>query len=388
MAAEGTTSTAHDVFNASLEYASQQNATKTPSWPDYPEHYSAAFQAYWAASPQRHVIAALHVYAAPVLLLLGTAGNVLACGALRHKLSKHASVFFYLALYAVTNSVSLWLACGLVWLSSVTHTQYIANQADWICRVWTFVFSVLHYTSPWLVVLTTFDRLVYVCAPARVHSLCTVFSAKALSTLVVVMLVVVSTHAMWSYQLLGGGCGIDESSRRDVFTHVWPYVAATVYIYLPIVLIVVFSLLIVINLLELRARRYQSRNTSPLQQRLTLAVLVIAATLVVFYLPTVVINVLRRVLLPRLTNHDRLVSLIFAIQLNEVILWLSCCVNLPLYLLVLPQLRHELRDWLASLCCQRRESDTDATMLGTIEVNGALLSEKTDDSQPQQLTAV
>lgn len=164
---------AHDdleYYNQEMQlYAHEQNLTNM-------------INHHWLRSTEYQIAAGMQTYLPPILIVFGTLGNVLSFCVLR-KSSKQCSVFYYMALYALTNTLNLYVACGLSWISHITQTPYIANIADWMCKIWQFVFNVMRYTSTWLVVAMAFDRFVYLCIPSKAHSLCSVFTAKVSSSI-------------------------------------------------------------------------------------------------------------------------------------------------------------------------------------------------------------
>lgn len=319
------------------------------------------------------VAAAIHTYVPPVLIVLGTVGNIVSFCVLR-KSTKWCSVFYYMALYALTNTLNLYVACGLGWISQTTQTPYIANVADWLCKIWQFAFNVMRYTSTWLVVAMAFDRFVHLCIPSKVHSLCTVFTAKVISCFIVVILVVISIHAMWTYALVEGRCEVDRTGSYFQ-TVVWPVFSAIMYEYLPDTMLVVFIVFIIVNLILQKKRRYQNRNFSPLQEQLTVVVLVISSTFVILNLPTIILNIILYFgPVNQLLNNPRsYVEISLANVINQFLIYLLLTVNFPLYFISLPILRKELESMVKNFV---QRQNTTSVCSNSIEVNGNLLKKK------------
>ena len=123
------------------------------------------------------------------------------------------SVFFFLQIYAVTNTLVLYVGCGVDWFSHITETTYIANFSDWLCRVWQFIYNVIIYAAGWIVVSMSIDRFIIVWHPRQAPYMCTVFMAKLVTIIILIGLVVVSIHAMWTYELTSHGCNIDPMQQ-------------------------------------------------------------------------------------------------------------------------------------------------------------------------------
>ena len=345
---------------------------------------------YWSDSVERHITNWMQTYVPPLLILFGTIGNILSFWALRRS-PKQCSVFFYMALYALTNTLNLYVACGLSWISHITGTPYIANLADWLCKVWQFFFSVMRYTSTWLVLAMVFDRFVYLAIPSWAHSFCTKFTAKILSCLIITVLVVIGIHAMWTYELTEShGCIIDNE-RRDFQTIVWPWFAASMHTYLPTIFIIAFDAVIIIKLVLLSLRPYQKRNFSPVQEQLTKVVLVISITFLVLSLPTILLNLITY-LAPREFIHDpkNYIQILFASSVSQFLLFILCSINFPLYFLSLPMLRAEFIQIIKQVTRQASNETTDTcngSDINTSEVNGKLLSKPTT-SQDAECTLI
>ena len=153
----------------------------------------------------------------------------------------------------------LYVGCGVDWFSQVTGTTYIANFSDWLCRVWQFIYNVIIYAAGWIVVSMSIDRFIIVWNPRQAPYMCTVFMAKLVTIVILVGLVVVSIHAMWTYELTPQGCNIDIM-QQDFQTIAWPWISATLCSYIPLVLIFIFQIMLLIGLVYPRSEAVSVTN--------------------------------------------------------------------------------------------------------------------------------
>ncbi|XP_076470835.1 uncharacterized protein LOC143300791 [Babylonia areolata] len=254
---------------------------------------SSLIQAYYEqllAHPHIAMRDGLSVYVMPVLIVFGNVSNVLTFAVLRRKTLGQHSVCFYLALYALANVLVLNLILGVSWLCVVLEKPYIAAMTDWGCRLWTFVSSVVVYCGIWFVVVLSADRVIYLCYSHKATTYCTLFAAKVMSIIVVTMLVVVSIHAMWTFELQAQGCFVSPDSD-DLHIQIWPLWSATIYSYLPLTLLLVLNVVLSVSLCLKQHRQRRSENVGGSGgDDFTVTTLVVAATFFLLTVPATVIN--------------------------------------------------------------------------------------------------
>ncbi|XP_046570789.1 probable G-protein coupled receptor 139 [Haliotis rubra] len=195
----------------------------------------------------------LHRYLTPVLIIIGNFSNLLALLVLRRKNLRQHSACFYMSAYAIANLLVLNLVSGVAWLCYILQKPYIATLSDWGCGLWTFMANVMIYSGIWFVVAMTIDRYVLLCYPNKALTMCTVFTAKVSSVFIMIGLVVISVHAMWTYQLQEHGCFIPYH-MKDLHILIWPWMSATFYSYLPLLLLFHLNICLMVSLCLKRHR--------------------------------------------------------------------------------------------------------------------------------------
>ncbi|CAH1779370.1 unnamed protein product, partial [Owenia fusiformis] len=137
-------------------------------------------------STEYKIITNLQIYFKPILIVLGTIGNIFTARVLYKRYVKQNSASVYLLALAITNTLILNLIIAPDWIHIVTQTRYIANTSDWMCRIWKFYSEFIKALCIWLVVAMTVDRFIFLWYPLRAQSICTVFIAKVTTVLLIV----------------------------------------------------------------------------------------------------------------------------------------------------------------------------------------------------------
>lgn len=115
------------------------------------------------------LVSFLSFYYVPVLIVLGSIGNVLlALAFLTTKLRKITSCLYITAL-CVSDTLVLFEA-GVQWLSHVDINIYDEN---YFCQGLSFLSQSAHFTSIWLVVAFIVERFIALAFPLKRQSMCT-----------------------------------------------------------------------------------------------------------------------------------------------------------------------------------------------------------------------
>ncbi len=275
----------YSATNYSYDYGNYGNYSDALARPE-------SFQEYFVRTTEYVWTKRLNTFLPPLFVLVGSIGNILAVVALTRKHMLHNSVCFYLAVLGVIDTIILYVGCGLDWLSFVSETTQVPNLADPVCRVWTFLFNTIMAMMSWLTVAALVDRFLVMWHPIKAQYICTVFLAKVMTVMILVALVSVCIHAMWTMQL-AGYAGPDTATyfcvhreSTDFMIAIWPLIQATLTSYLPMVLAIVFTLLLFVGCVYPHDRGDSEHH----QMRLTRAVVVVGLVYIMLELPTMVVN--------------------------------------------------------------------------------------------------
>ena len=276
------------------------------------------------------------------MIVIGSVGNMLAFVVLGRRSVRRWSICVYLGMFALSNTLVLYVGCGLDWIANVTETPYVANLTDWSCRLWQFLFNVINYTTSWVVVAMVTDRFIALCLPSRARIFCTVFVAKVMCILILVFLMVISIHAMWTYELTPQGCYIDPT-RSDFQSISWPYISATLYSYIPLITISLLSTIVSFVLLCGKTMPLRHQNdVNRHEVSLTHATLIASFCHVIMLLPTVVINLVEYSKPEWSVDHEKRSRLYLARTIGQTIACLSHSITYVIYFSAIPLCRTEL----------------------------------------------
>ncbi len=267
-------------------------------------------------------------------------------------------------MYSLTNILVLYIGCGMDWFSHVTETTYIANFSDWLCRVWQFMYKVIIYAAGWIVVSMVIDRFIILWHPRQAPYMCTVFMAKLVMIIIVIGLVVVSVHAMWTYELNAQGCSVDPM-QQDFQTLAWPWISAALCSYIPLVLIFLFSIVITIGLVCPRADAVSVTNMNQsTQDQLTKLTLVVGFVFLTLNLPTIIVNIIEYS--NRAVGYALWAKFLLARVIGQTISCLNCAASFFLYFAFVPQMR---KDFMELVKRMKKSNTSSIEEMQTIEVN-------------------
>lgn len=228
------------------------------------------------------------LYVLPILIVVGTIGNVLTIIVIKRTKLCEFSVGFYLYVYAIDNLLTIYVVYGLTWLSHVAEIPEVENVSDGICRLWSFIYRMIMHSGVWFVTAALIDRYISVAHPDKALGMCQVFMSKIAVLIILIGMVVISVHGMWSYEL--NYHGMCFPTEDDLHYKIWRWTSAMCYTFIPMVVLFVLSVLIVCGMCTRHQNpRVTMRDTDP-SDLLTL-VLSLAIIFLVLSLPATIVNI-------------------------------------------------------------------------------------------------
>ncbi|ELU02434.1 hypothetical protein CAPTEDRAFT_111639, partial [Capitella teleta] len=107
----------------------------------------------------------------PILLILGTFGNIFSFIILKRKAMLKFSTYFYLMVLAIADTLVLHIGLLRLWIGELTGYD-LKDQADWICKLTNVVGYTVSDFSVWLIIAVTIERYIVVCHPLKANSMC------------------------------------------------------------------------------------------------------------------------------------------------------------------------------------------------------------------------
>ncbi|XP_076449107.1 uncharacterized protein LOC143285598 [Babylonia areolata] len=232
----------------------------------------------WTLYPEYRARKLLRLYVPPILLVLGTFGNICSFIILRHKAMARQSTHHFLAALAVLDSCVLLVGLFRQWLGELTGSD-LKNQGPWLCKT----IVVLGYTcsnvAVWIIVAVTVERYIVVCHPLKASRVCNVARAKRVVVGFVMLFLCINLHFLWTAGLsrkerdgvegergagtggggedghrgeeeAGGGLCSSQEGHDFIISAVWPWVDALLYGFSPFLIIFSLNIVIIVHLVR------------------------------------------------------------------------------------------------------------------------------------------
>lgn len=316
----------------------------------------------------------LRIYVPPVLLVLGTIGNLLSFIIMAKNMLK-ISTYSYLAVLAVMDLMVLYIGLLRMWVGNFSPD--LQHSSNLLCKTVTFLGYVSSVTSVWLIIAVTIERFIAVKFPLRAPRMCNVTRARIVIITVVSAICILNSHIFWTVELRYISHNGTVSSECDAsYDHivlvkaVWPWVDAAVYSFVPFVIITILNILIVRQVLYARERRTKMQNMeltanflrpnksqkrqNESSKKLTCMLLAVSFT---FLLTTLPMNMLQIVTVFVGSEDDsntymkRFAQLTLARTVVELLMYVNHSVNFFLYCATGRKFRRQVKD-MVCLCCQ------------------------------------
>ncbi|XP_070190166.1 probable G-protein coupled receptor 139 [Littorina saxatilis] len=296
--------------------------------------------------PEYRALKNLMLYVPPVLIVLGTFGNVFSFIIMRRRAMLKVSSYHYLASLAVADSLVLYIGLLRLWLGEVTGSDF-HNSADWICKLTISLGYTASDLSVWLIIAVTVERYIVVCFPLRASAMINTNRAKKVIGFLVLLMFTINLHFFWTVEIVerqpvdGNNVSNCEAAphHQQLVNAVWPWVDACIYSFVPFIVILVLNILIVIEVIEARAHRLRMQSTSERRRacgpgegmKLTIMLLTVSFA---FLLTTLPMNI--SLIVTAFWDHSnndlrRVVQFKLANTVAELLMYLNHSMNFCLY---------------------------------------------------------
>ena len=307
----------------------------------------------------------LYLYIGPVILALGTVFNLTAFFVLIRRSMRRTSTYVYLAALTLTDLVVLYTTMLPKLISVADDSLDVFTVSNWTCKGLSALGYISATLSVWLVVTVTLERLLVVVYPLKVLSLCHPRRALMLISVLLLVVVIIHTHFVFtkSLQPIDGLNGIHSCSSVKKYRYlnkvVWPWVDLCLYALMPFVILAVSNTLIIRHMLQSQRTRKRlsdcSRGGCATQdegRRLTALLLTISCFYLLTTLP-MTLEVLSYQVLSRPAKFDpewmarqKLVR-----TTTQMLMYINHSFNFLLYCATGKRFRKELCSLLCSFCC-------------------------------------
>lgn len=207
----------------------------------------------------------LLLYMPPILLFIGTVGNLFSFFILRQSMTR-VSTYFYLAVLSLADLMVLYIGLLRRWTGELTGVD-VKDRNVWLCKLIVTVGYFCSDFSVWLIVAVTVERYIAVCHPLQATILCSVQKARTVSIIMLLSFVVLNIHFMWTLDLTETSTNASTFGTCQahvlhsfVLDEVWPWLDAAIYSFVPCFILSILNFLIIRQVLMARRFRCQLQN--------------------------------------------------------------------------------------------------------------------------------
>ena len=299
------------------------------------------------------------LYVPPILIILGTFGNIFSFIILKRKAMLKFSTYYYLMVLAVADTLVLYIGLLRLWIGELTGFD-LKDQADWICKLTNVIGYTVSDFSVWLIIAVTIERYIVVCHPLKANTMCNTVRARKVILGLLAGLFVLNLHFFWTVQIVyykHNGDTIPQCAGGAEHAHlvdqVWPWVDTIIYSFLPFVVIIVLNVLIVHQVILARRHRVELRSGSMYEHsqrrpshegstRLTIMLLTITFAFLLTTLPMTIANIMAFFLDEYKTNLHEVSKFKLARTITELLMYINHSMNFFLYCATGQKFRHQL----------------------------------------------
>lgn len=334
----------------------------TPSPPVYrpPPSLQDILNTYW----EYRFADAFGIYVFPIVIMLGTIGNILSFLVLCRHTMRTTSTFIYMQATAVVDLAALYINAFRKWLTILNDGKDITTQSKTACIIMHFLSYFTYDYSVWLVVAMTVERFIAIHFPLKAAQMATTSRARKVTLLLFFIFVAINSLMFWTVTIDDRRFCIPEEEYEHFHDKVMPWLDATIYSFVPFVVLLTFNIMIIYDNRKatLRRRSMRSQNQrrnrtdsrQQFHQRLTAMLLSVSFSFLVCTSPKVIFMSIRdsafQFTVDGKVNYHGYASYLMASRISDFFVYLNHSINFFLYSIHGQRFRRELKN---VLCCAR-----------------------------------
>lgn len=205
----------------------------------YPEYV-------WAFNLARYVF--------PIIIGLGTVGNILSFLVMLRRTMIITPTCFYMAILAISDTVILYVDCLRKWVF-IVYGEDAWNLNTAACRICYYLsYSSFHY-SVWIIVAMTMERFFAIRYPLKFLTVGSVKKTKIACLVILILVLLLNCIFTWSIKLDSKGHCVPEADYYDFHSNVVPWIDAVFYSFLPFAILITFNVLIICSFRKAKQRQ-------------------------------------------------------------------------------------------------------------------------------------
>ncbi|XP_014787600.1 probable G-protein coupled receptor 139 [Octopus bimaculoides] len=297
------------------------------------------------------------IYVLPVIIIMGTIGNILSFIIWMKRKLRRTSTFFYLAMLAISDTVFLLISGLKTWIRMWSYIELL-HVSVFSCKVIIFIINSSLHISAWLIVAVTTERFLAVWFPLRANGMCSFRRVKIVTATIVTVFLLLNSHFFWTAELVStdnpeSPDKLECTSKMIKICVYFPWFNMVLFSVIPSVLLLILNLLIIFCLLKHRetlksAMTKDDQHMRSIHRRLA----VILLTISFVWIFTTVPNTLTSITKKSRKDLESLAEAILLRVLSYILLYINHAINFFLYCLTGRLFRIELKKL---FCCKSQK---------------------------------
>lgn len=317
---------------------------------------TVTFEDAMMATWQYRLAKQIPLYCSPLVVLVGTIGNLLSLLVLLRPSMRTRSTFLYLAGVAAADLVFLYVHCFRRWVVLVSGERMA--RYNWVCKSVCFLGGVSSHYSVWLIVLVTVERLIVISNTLKAAVWCQRKRTLVAMAVLLGVILAINAHALWTYGIVTHPDNIecqDLPEYSNFAEDVWSWIDSSIYSLVPFPIIFTVNIFIIMHIQKAARMRRTMSSSNPVDdgsKRLTKMLLTLSFTFLLTTLPMCIFLIYyNRVLADDNIHHTPVyqAEIKLATTVCQHIMWINHAINFFLYCLVGKKFRQE---FLMLLRCQ------------------------------------
>ena len=207
-------------------------------------------------------------YIFPAIVFSGTIGNILSAIVLMRRSMRSKSIYFYLFLLSIADTIVLYASALKTWIRILTGFEMLHLSAA-SCKTFMFLLLFGQHMSAWLIVLVSLDRFVAVWFPFKSAIFCNIWRARSTGIVLILIMTLSNSHVFWTIHLMPYFPDLNSTApptsfrcaprQDDWFMNVaFNYVKFASYSFVPFSLVLMFNIGIIIRTIRMALLRRSS----------------------------------------------------------------------------------------------------------------------------------
>ena len=252
-------------------------------------------QTYWQYSRAHN----LGLYGYPMIIILGTIGNLLTLLIMLKPSMRMTSTCFYMAVLAIFDTLALYFNCFTKWLALFEGLDALKVSSA-SCKTINFLSYTCFDIAVWILVAMTIERFIAVHFPFKAPKYATIKNGKIVIVILIVVFTGINLHFFWTVSLNERGHCAYLEEHTHFHDKVWPWIDATLYSFTPFALLFIFNILIICDNRRqlkrrstLHVRRKEGKYNSGFHARLSAMLVTVSIVFLLLSAPTVILISIR-----------------------------------------------------------------------------------------------